>query len=292
MPARSKARKRALDILFEAEIRGEPVLDLLAERSAAERSPTAPRRSPATPPSWSGACRRTGSASTNCWPGTPRAGRWTGCPPWTGTSCGSGRTSCSGRPGCPDGVAISEAVLLARELSTDGSPAFVNGLLARLLELRPELEPAADDRPAPRASPDCRRPAVHWRHGDGMRGRRWRTDVPGASPAGRSRTTRAATSCTSTWTRSTPAWRSGTGPELAGRPVIVGGTERARRGAVGDLRGARVRGALGDAHGAGGAALPAGRGHPAQAQPVRRGVAGGHGGIPGDNAGGGAAGAG
>ena len=39
MPARSKARKRALDILFEAEIRGEPVLDLLAERSAAERSP-------------------------------------------------------------------------------------------------------------------------------------------------------------------------------------------------------------------------------------------------------------
>ena len=39
MPARSKARKRALDILFEAEISGEPVLDLLAERSAAERSP-------------------------------------------------------------------------------------------------------------------------------------------------------------------------------------------------------------------------------------------------------------
>ena len=32
MSARSKARKRALDILFEAEIRGEPVLDLLAER--------------------------------------------------------------------------------------------------------------------------------------------------------------------------------------------------------------------------------------------------------------------
>jgi N utilization substance protein B len=47
-------------------------------------------------------------------------------------------------PTVPDGVAISEAVLLARELSTDGSPAFVNGLLARLLELRPELEPTAD----------------------------------------------------------------------------------------------------------------------------------------------------
>ena len=31
-PARSKARKRALDILFEAEVRGEPVLELLEQR--------------------------------------------------------------------------------------------------------------------------------------------------------------------------------------------------------------------------------------------------------------------
>ena len=36
--ARSKARKRALDILFEAEVRGEPVLDLLEQRIA-EASP-------------------------------------------------------------------------------------------------------------------------------------------------------------------------------------------------------------------------------------------------------------
>ena len=28
MPARSKARKRALDVLFEAELRGLPVLEL------------------------------------------------------------------------------------------------------------------------------------------------------------------------------------------------------------------------------------------------------------------------
>jgi N utilization substance protein B len=39
----------------------------------------------------------------------------------------------------PDGVAISEAVELAKDLSTDGSPAFVNGLLAKLLELKPTL---------------------------------------------------------------------------------------------------------------------------------------------------------
>ena len=35
MPARSKARKRALDLLFEAELRGEPVLELLEERQNA-----------------------------------------------------------------------------------------------------------------------------------------------------------------------------------------------------------------------------------------------------------------
>ena len=39
MSARGKARKRALDILFESEIRGEPVLDLLAERSESASPP-------------------------------------------------------------------------------------------------------------------------------------------------------------------------------------------------------------------------------------------------------------
>jgi N utilization substance protein B len=37
-------------------------------------------------------------------------------------------------------VAISEAVTLARDLSTDGSPAFVNGLLARIADLKPSLQ--------------------------------------------------------------------------------------------------------------------------------------------------------
>ena len=35
---------------------------------------------------------------------------------------------------------LFRSVLLARDLSTDGSPAFVNGLLARLLELKPDLQ--------------------------------------------------------------------------------------------------------------------------------------------------------
>ena len=39
----------------------------------------------------------------------------------------------------PDAVVIDEAVGLARGLSTDESPAFVNGVLARILDLRPRL---------------------------------------------------------------------------------------------------------------------------------------------------------
>jgi N utilization substance protein B len=43
------------------------------------------------------------------------------------------------RDDVPDAVVIDEAVALARSLSTDDSPRFVNGLLARLLELKPML---------------------------------------------------------------------------------------------------------------------------------------------------------
>lgn len=39
----------------------------------------------------------------------------------------------------PDGVAVSEAVALVRELSTDESPRFVNGLLGRIQQLKPTL---------------------------------------------------------------------------------------------------------------------------------------------------------
>ena len=43
------------------------------------------------------------------------------------------------RDDIPDAVAIDEAVDLAKELSTDESPRFVNGLLGRLQLLKAEL---------------------------------------------------------------------------------------------------------------------------------------------------------
>lgn len=39
----------------------------------------------------------------------------------------------------PDAVAIAEAVALVSDLSTDESPGFVNGLLARIAEVKPRL---------------------------------------------------------------------------------------------------------------------------------------------------------
>jgi N utilization substance protein B len=39
----------------------------------------------------------------------------------------------------PDAVAVSEAVGLASELSTDESPSFVNGLLSKIVDIKPSL---------------------------------------------------------------------------------------------------------------------------------------------------------
>ena len=42
----------------------------------------------------------------------------------------------------PDAVVVDQAVELARSLSTDDSPGFVNGVLGRLLDLKPMLAPS------------------------------------------------------------------------------------------------------------------------------------------------------
>ena len=135
MSARGKARKRALDILFEAEIRGEPVLDLLGERSATA--------SPPVPDYAAGLVRGVQEHRAQIDEMLAEHSRgWTleRMPAVDRNILRIGAYELFWAPGVPDGVAISEAVTLARELSTDASPAFVNGLLARLLELRPAAD--------------------------------------------------------------------------------------------------------------------------------------------------------
>ena len=132
MAARSKARKRALDILFEAEQRGLPVLELLSERQSLGETPV---------PEYAAELVR-GVASHQ-----PEIDNlisensvdWTleRMPAVDRNVLRLGVYELLWADDVPDGVAISEAVLLAQDLSTDASPAFVNGLLARIKDLKP-----------------------------------------------------------------------------------------------------------------------------------------------------------
>jgi N utilization substance protein B len=134
MPARSKARKRALDVLFEAEQRQVDVLETLAGRIASADPPV-------------------GDYAVELVEGvvaqgdridellTTYAQGWSldRMPAVDRAILRLGTYELLWRDDVPDAVAINEAVVLARDLSTDDSPGFINGLLARLLELKPTL---------------------------------------------------------------------------------------------------------------------------------------------------------
>ena len=137
MPARSKARKRALDVLYEAELRGEPVLELLGQRVADASPPVSPYAAELV----QGVQLHRERIDELL---AAYAEDWTldRMPAVNRNILRIGAYELLWAADVPDGVAISEAVQLARSLSTEASPAFVNGLLARLLELKPTL---ADD---------------------------------------------------------------------------------------------------------------------------------------------------
>ncbi|HTZ90796.1 MAG TPA: transcription antitermination factor NusB [Streptosporangiaceae bacterium] len=136
MAARSKARKRALDILFEAEIRREPVLDLLAVRIQ-EASPPVPQYAAELVRG----VQEHGEKIDQLL--AAHAHGWTldRMPAVDRNILRIGVQELLWNDDVPDAVAISEAVAMAGDLSTDDSSGFVNGLLARLLELKPTLLP-------------------------------------------------------------------------------------------------------------------------------------------------------
>jgi N utilization substance protein B len=132
--ARSKARKRALDILFAAELRGLPAVQLLSERQSLGEQPV---------PEYAAGLVR-GVAAHRAQIDTlisENAVAWTldRMPAVDRNILRMGVYELLWADDVPDGVAISEAVLLAQDLSTDASPAFVNGLLAKIKDLKPTL---------------------------------------------------------------------------------------------------------------------------------------------------------
>lgn len=127
MGARSKARKRALDILFESELQGLPMGATLLDRQANNDRPL----NDYTVRLVEGVAEHRGeideviATHSTGWPleRMPAVDR---------NVLRIGVFELRYVDDLPVAVALSEAVSLARELSTDDSPAFVNGVLASI----------------------------------------------------------------------------------------------------------------------------------------------------------------
>jgi N utilization substance protein B len=127
MPARTKARKRALDILYASELRGESPTEALDRAIEAGEGPTNEYTSvlvrgvveqqaridellSAYSEAWT--LQRMPAVDRN----VLRIGLW----------------EILYAEDVPDSVAVAEATSLVRQLSTDESPGFVNGVLGNL----------------------------------------------------------------------------------------------------------------------------------------------------------------
>ena len=134
MPARTKARKRALDILFASELRREDPVEALDRAVAEGEGPTNP---------YTGALVRgvqdhreridallseySTGWSLERMPAVDR------------NVLRIGLYELLWVDDVPDPVAVTEAMALVRELSTDESPQFVNGVLGALLREKETL---------------------------------------------------------------------------------------------------------------------------------------------------------
>ena len=134
MSARSKARKRAVDVLYESDARGVPATTTLAERIALADPPV----NEYTVTLVEGVeANRTRIDEILA----EYAEGWT-IPRMPGVDRAVlrlGVYELLWREDVPDAVTIDEAVELAKSLSTDESPRFVNGVLARVLRDRPPV---------------------------------------------------------------------------------------------------------------------------------------------------------
>lgn len=134
MSARTKARKRAIDLLFAADVRGTQLEELLAQE--AERARDEPEREA----SWRyarqivlGILERGDEIDELL---TSYARGWTleRMPALDRAILRVGVWEIRWNDEVPAAVAITEAVQAAGQYSTDDSPRFVHGVLARIAE--------------------------------------------------------------------------------------------------------------------------------------------------------------
>lgn len=128
MAARSKARKRAVDLLYEADLRGADPVSTLADRIALADPPI----SDYTITLVEGVTEHRQAIDELL---TSFSEGWTleRMPGVDRAVLRVGLYELLWSTEVPDAVAIDEAVELAKSLSTDESPRFVNGLLGRVL---------------------------------------------------------------------------------------------------------------------------------------------------------------
>lgn len=132
MPARRKARKRALDVLYEADLRAAPLPEVLADYTARLDDPKPAHLAYATTLVEGVAAHQERIDEII---GSYAEG-WTldRMPPVDRNLARIAVFELVWVDEIDDAVAITEAVELARQLSTDDSPRFLNGVLGRIAE--------------------------------------------------------------------------------------------------------------------------------------------------------------
>ncbi len=139
MGARSKSRKRALDVLYESAQRGTATTTTLRDRLQQSDPPVSEYAVSLVEGVVAHRDRIDELLATY-------AEGWTleRMPPVDRAVLQIGAYELLWCDDVPDAVAVREAVALAASLSTDESPTFVNGLLGRLARLKPQLSIVPD----------------------------------------------------------------------------------------------------------------------------------------------------
>jgi len=134
MSARTKARKRALDVLFESEVRGLELDGTLEDRLAAQEPPVKEYTVDLVRGVTDQRARIDSLLSTY-------SEGWTleRMPAVDRNVLRIGLYEILYVDDVPDAVAVTEAVNLVRDLSTDESPAFVNGVLGNIVRNKASL---------------------------------------------------------------------------------------------------------------------------------------------------------
>jgi N utilization substance protein B len=136
--ARSKARKQALDLLYEADIRGTSAADLLELRDTTEDGPDARPIRDFTKELIAGVAENKRKIDELI---TTYAQGWDmdRLPAVDRNILRLGIFEIVWNEDLDDGIAIDEALTLAKELSTDESAGYIHGVLGRISSIKESI---------------------------------------------------------------------------------------------------------------------------------------------------------